>query len=264
MKLSSGFVAALCQGGGYSKQINNGVLKLYSGAEPATADAAVTGTLLATLTKSGSAYTAETQAEWKITLTGTSGTVSTVKIGGFEVLGTGVAFITDLTTTAAAVAAMINNHSTSPQFPARSSGAVVYVKAPIGSGTAFNAIVCATTVTGGDIAATVAGDGTPSGSAGTAGVAAANGLNFQFPDVAGVFTKETTVWQDSSADASGTVGYARLILDGTDDGTLSTSFRRIQFSVGTSGADITSQILTTTAAAPAILNTLSLTATKTA
>jgi hypothetical protein len=240
----------------------NGVLKLYSGAEPATADAAVTGSLLATLTKSGSAYTPETQAEWKITLTGAAGSVNTIKIGGLEVLGTAVDFITDLTTTAAAVAAMINNHSTAPQFVARSSGAVVYIKAPIASGTSYNALVCATTVT--TMAATVAGDGTPAGSNGTAGVAAANGLNWQFPAADGVFTKETTVWQDSSADASGTVGYARLVLDGADDGTLSTSFRRVQFSVGTSGADITSQILTTTAAAPAILNTLSLTATKSA
>jgi hypothetical protein len=156
---------------------------------------------------------------------------------------------------------MINNHSSAPQFVARSSGAVVYIKAPIASGISWAGVVLYTSVSGG-VTATVLASGLADGSAGTTlGVASANGLLFQFPPVLGVFTKATTVWQDSSADATGTVGYARLILDGLDDFTLSTSYRRIQFTVGTSGADITSQILTTTISAPVILNTFALTAT---
>jgi hypothetical protein len=262
MLLSTGFVDRLGQAGGYARSITNGVMKLYTGVPPATADAAATGTLLATLTSSGSAWTAETQAEWGFTVAyASAGTVATVKVGGIEILGTAVTYATGVNETAAAVAAMINNHSTAPQFVARSSAAVVYVKAPIASGTAYSAIVIATTVTGG-VTATVLASGLADGSAGTTlGVASANGLLFQFPPVLGVFTKAATVWQDSSADAAGTVGYARLTLDGLDDFTLSTSYRRIQFTVGTSGADITSQILTTTLAAPVILNTFALTAT---
>jgi hypothetical protein len=260
MKFSSGFVTNLCRSGGYWKNLANGVLKLYSGAEPATADAAATGTLLATLTLSGSAWTAEVQAEYAFTVSGTSGTITNVKVGGLEILGSTVTWASDNTTTAALIAAKINDHSSPTQFVARSSGAVVYVKCPPTSGTAYAAIVIATTCSGGDMAATVASSGLPNGSNGTTlGVAAVNGLNFQFPAVAGVFTKETTVWQDTSADASGTVGYARLTLEGTDDFTLSTAFRRVQYSVGTSGADITSSVLTTTAAAPVILNTFTFT-----
>jgi len=260
MKFSSGFVTNLCRSGGYWKNLANGVLKLYSGAEPATADAAATGTLLATLSLSGGAWTAETLAEYKATVTGTSGTVTSIKIGGLEILGSTVTFATDVTVTAALIAAKINDHSNTTGFVARSSAGVVYVTCPPTTGTSHNAgILLVTTVSGGDIAFTVAGTGTPADSGGTAGVAAANGLNFQFPAVAGVFTKETTVWQDTSADASGTVGYARLTLEGADDFTLSTAYRRVQYSVGTSGADITSSVLTTTAAAPVILNTFTFT-----
>jgi hypothetical protein len=262
MKLSSGFVTNLCRSGGYWKNIANGVMKLYSGAEPATADAQATGTLLATLTLSGAAWTPEVLAEYAGTITGASGTITSVKVGGLEILGSTVTFLTDVTTTAALVAAKINDHSSVTQFVARSSAGVVYVKCPPTSGTAYAAITIVTAVSGGDVAFTVASSGLPNGSNGTTlGVAAVNGLNFQFPAVAGVFTKETTVWEDTSADAAGTVGYARLTLDGADDFTLSTLYRRIQFSVGVSGADITSQILTTTLTAPVVLNTFALTAT---
>jgi len=262
MLLSTGFVAQLCKGSGYWKNIANGEMRLLTGTEPATADAAETGTLLAVLTLSGSAWTPETLAIYKGTITGTSGTVTSVKVGGLEILGATITFSVDVTTTAALVAAKINDHSSTTQFTATSSAGIVYITCPPTTGTSHNAgILLVTTVSGGDLAFTVTGTGTPADSGGTAGIAAVNGLNFQFPAVAGVFTKETTVWQDSSANAAGTVGYARLVLDGTDDFTLSTSYRRIQFTVGTSGADITSQILTTTLAAPVIMNTFALTAT---
>ena len=257
MKCSDGLILAVANAGGWWDQIQNGVLDWWSGSEPATANLAATGTLLATLTKSGSAWTAETRAQWKITLGGSSGSVNTIKLGGVEVLGTAVNFTTDLTTTAALVATTINNH-TYPNYYATSIGAVVYIYAPVGSGIGRNAIVCATTVT--TMTATVAGDGTPSGSGGTAGVAAANGLNWQYPGViqTGVgtlFTKETTIWQMTSPTQTGTVGYMRLRLDGADDQSANATYRRVQFSVGTSGADAISSNLSVTAGVPAICNT---------
>lgn len=238
---------------------SNGVLDFYSGVAPATANlAAPSGNLLATLTKLGNTWTPETRAQWKITLGGSSGSVNTVKLGGVEVMGTAVNFTTDLTTTAALVATTINNH-TSPNYYATSIGAVVYIYAPIGSGTGRNAIACVTTVT--TMTATVAGDGTPSGSGGTAGVATANGLNWQFPGVittgvGTIFTKETSIWQMTSPTVAGTVGWARFRLDGADDFSANATFRRIQCTVGTSGADINSSNLTVSIGVPAILNTL--------
>lgn len=258
MIYSDGFSLALANNVDEYTNISNGVLDYFSGAAPATANLAATGVLLATLTKNGSAWTAETRAQWKITLGGASGSVNTIKLGGVEVLGTAVNFTTDLNTTAALVATTINNH-TSPNYFATSIAAVVYIYAPIGSGVGRNSIVCATTVT--TMTATVAGDGTPSGSGGTAGIAVANGLNWQYPaiiqtGVGALFTKETAIWQMTSPTQTGTVGYARLRLDGADDQSANSTYRRIQLTVGTSGADLNSSNLAVTAGIPAILNTL--------
>lgn len=341
MILSSGFVKALAGEVGYHRNLCGGKLQLRTGTPQASADAALTGTLLATLTKNGGTHTPETLAEWKATLTGSSGAIDSVMIcggitrsgtaqagaagtitldasasatddiyngmvvkitggtgsgqvrkitdyvgstkvatvspnwgtnpdatstfeirAGIELLSSAVNFTTDLATTAAALATAINNSRTVPDFEARSNGADVYVKAPIGSGASLNnlVLVIATSTMG----ATINGDGTPSGSGGTVGVAAVNGLDWQFPPVNGVLSKESNVWQDSSADASGTVGYAVLILDKDDDFGATSVFRRVIFTVGASGADITSQVLTTTQGTPAILNTFGITIPSTA
>jgi hypothetical protein len=85
-----------------------------------------------------------------------------------------------------------------------------------------------------------AGDADTMGAAGgncTVGVTAVNGLNFQYPPVAGVLTKETTAWQ-MTAVASGTVGYARWEFDPSDNQSTGTTYRRMDLTVGTSGADI--------------------------
>jgi len=256
MNLSTGMQACLAAHG-YHQALSNGWAEARSGSMPATADAADTGTLLAVVTLNGGAYTGETRARWKITLAGSSGSVDTIKIGGMPVLPAAVNFTSTLAATATAVAAAINANSTNPKFDASTDDDDVYITAPYGSGTDYNAVVCATTAT--TMTATVAGDGTPNGSGGTAGVAAVNGLNWQYPPVAGVLSKESTTWQDSSANASGTVGYIRLKLDATDDGTLSTTYRRIDFSVASSGADINGTSLVTTAAAPFIISDLPLT-----
>lgn len=253
MKFSSGFVAASTYTG-YWQNLANGKLRILGATtEPTTADAAETGTLLGTLTLSGAAHTPETRAEWKCTLGGASGTLDTLLVGLVNILPSAVTYITDLSTTAALVATTINNACRSTHFVARSSGADVYILAPIGSATVYNAV--ALTATSTTLTCTIASTGYPASSGGTAGVAAVNGLNFQFPAVAGVLTKETTLWEDTSADATGTSVYARLILDKDDDNLASTAYRRVQFSIGTSGADITSQILTTTLASPIILST---------
>lgn len=258
MKCSDGLNLVVANGLSWWDAIQGGVLDWFSGSEPATANLAATGTLLATLTKSGGAWTAGVRAQWKITLGGSSGSVNTIKVGGIEIMGTAVTYATDLTTTAALVAAMINSH-TNPNFYATSAAEVVYVYARYNSGIAWAAIVCATTVT--TMTATVASSGLADGNNGTTlGVAAVNGLGWQYPGVvtAGVgtlFTKETTIWQMTTPTQTGTVGYMRLRLDGADDQSANATYRRVQFSVGTSNADAISSNLTVTAGVPAICNT---------
>jgi hypothetical protein len=54
---ASGVVVA-CKGGSLRDQFMNGVLRIFSGVIPSTADSAITGTLLAQLTLAGGAFTA--------------------------------------------------------------------------------------------------------------------------------------------------------------------------------------------------------------
>ena len=235
---------------GMQRALANAYIAYFVGTQPASADAAPSGQRIIEFTKAGGAYTAETLAEWKATLSGASGSVNTIKLGGasgWDLLGGAVTFTTDLTTTAALVAAQINAYLGNCDFSARSSGAIVYVKVPKGSGALMNSLTLTWGVT--SLSATVAGDGTPSGSAGTAGVTAVNGCNFAAP-ASGVISKETSAWQGTagtnragaaiSGFSSGnlTAGWARIYGDGSDDDSLSTVYPRMDFSIGTANADI--------------------------
>lgn len=63
------------------------------------------------------------------------------------------------------------------------------------------------------------------------------GINFETAAASGVLTKETTeVWSGVNA-ASGTAGYFRHVASG-DDGTSSTTQKRIQGSIAVAGADL--------------------------
>lgn len=55
---STGFVNALLTGTAFADIFLNGCIEVYSGAQPATADAAATGTLLARVTRDGGAWVA--------------------------------------------------------------------------------------------------------------------------------------------------------------------------------------------------------------
>lgn len=250
VRLSTGLRARMQGDDGLRLALANSYMAFFTGVQPSSADAAPTGQRIMEFTKTGASFTGETQAEWKITLGGASGSLNTVKFGGasgWDILGGAVSFITDLATTAAAAAAQINAFVGNAGFTARSSSADLYIKGPKGSGALLNALTLVTTVT--TMTAAVAGDATPSGSGGTAGVTAVNGLNFQ-PPVAGVLTKETGVWQGvggktrTAAAIAGfaagnlTAGWLRIYGDAADDDSLSTVFARLDMSIGTSGTDL--------------------------
>lgn len=64
MKISTGLRNGLLVTGSLKSQLDSGVIKIYSGAEPASADDAVTGTLLCTISvnSTGTGITFETTA----------------------------------------------------------------------------------------------------------------------------------------------------------------------------------------------------------
>jgi hypothetical protein len=57
IRLSTGIRQAMVDSTGLKGALNNGIIEIYSGAQPASADAAPTGTLLVRVTKDSGAFT---------------------------------------------------------------------------------------------------------------------------------------------------------------------------------------------------------------
>lgn len=230
IKVSTGLANKIADRDGYRQAVNNGRLLIFSGTQPTNADTASSGTLLATITASSGTFTAETLPQWTVTLTGTSGSLTSLKAGGVELLTSSVAFTSDLTTTAAAVATMINNNYSYLDFTATSALGVITLIGPKGCGAKLNSTVVVSTVSGGDLAATVAS----AGAAVVAGVDAANGLQFSYPASDGAFGISGT-WSGLGV-AAGTAGWFRYCANGADAGTASsTTYERLDGSITATG-----------------------------
>lgn len=239
VRQSTGLRNLLCSTKGFSGAITNGEIRIYTGSQPATADAAPTGVLLGVVTKDGAARTAETQASQTITVSGSAGSINTVTIAGLNIIPRGaVAFDADASTTASRLATAINRNGI---CTATVAGAVVTVFAPAGTGTAWNGSVLATTVT----TLTATSGGNLAG-----GVAAVNGLSF-LDAASGVVAKSADTWQFTGL-ADGTAGWFRLVGNGADAGGTSTTLPRLDGSIGATG----DMVLASTAIVTSAPNTI--------
>lgn len=255
---STGLVNFMADSGSARNALSNSRIFIYTGTQPSTADSAATGTLLVTLTKNGGAFTAETLPVWRFTLSGSSGSVNSVKVGGIECLSSSVAFATDLSTTAANVATNITETFSIPDFKATSSGASVIITGPFACGASLNnlnvVVACTTLVPTYD-------DSGHTGAVYTAGVTAVNGCNFQFPASVGVLSKETTDWS-GIAIATGTAGWFRFESDPADDKAISTTYKRLDGAISTSGAEMNLSTTSVTSGGTFTINSANFTVVK--
>lgn len=228
IKVSTGMANRIADRAAYRSVVTNGRVQIYSGIQPTNADSASSGTLLCTITNASGAFTAETLPVWTITLSGASGSLDSVKIGGIELLPAAVPFTTDLSTTAALVASTITGAFTLVDYIATSAAEVIYITGPIGSGASLNSAVCVATAT--TLGAVVSNSGAPT----TAGVNAVNGVTFTYPASGGLFGRSGT-WSGLGV-ATGTAGWFRFLCDGADAGTgASTTYARIDGSITLTG-----------------------------
>lgn len=229
LRLSTAMRDYINADGSFKDALHDGEIKIYSGAQPATADAAPTGTLLCTITAASAARTAEVQASGTVTLSGSAGSVDAITVGGIDVLGASVAFDTDLTTTAAKVAAQINRFRSVPNYKATSAGAVVTLIAPRGLGANANS----KTVTG-TLTTLTASYANTSG-----GVTAVNGLHFDV-STAGVLAKDASQVWSGVAGATGTAGWFRFTGSVADSGAIDSSAAQVRLdgAISTSGAQL--------------------------
>jgi hypothetical protein len=235
LRYSTGLRNHLAAGGSFKRAFQNGRIEIYTGSQPANADAAVTGTLLATITNSSGAHTAEVRATGTITIAGSAGSVDTVTIDGDAIIDAAVPWNTSTTQTATDLAQAINDYESHLGVSATSAGAVVTVYAPLGAGAAFNAAVLATTVT--TLTAT------PVNFSG--GVTAVNGLKFGTESAGAVAKLASQTWEGTNV-ANGTAGWYRMYgsvadaggLDSNaqtirEDGAISTSGQQLNFTGST-------------------------------
>lgn len=246
MRLSTGLRDFINKRGGIDDALRSGWIEIYTGAQPATADAAATGTLLCTVSSASGALTHEVLSSGTVTLnTGAAGSVNTLTVNSVEIMGAAVNFNSTLTQTATDVAAQINRFRSVPDYAASASGAVVTIKALPGTGVGPNTFVVAsgvTTITKTD--ANMAG-----------GVAQVNGLSFD-NSVAGVMAKLTTqTWSGVNA-ATGTAGWFRQYGSVADASALDSAavVLRVDGAIATSGAEMN---LNSTAFTSAATTTLS-------
>lgn len=249
LRYSTGLRNKVAGGSGWRTALANGRLEIYSGAQPSDADQAPTGTKLCTFTVDGSAFSGETRASGTIqVVSGGSGSIDTVTVGGFPLIGSAVAWNTDVNTTASDLCDAINAYNNIPDFTATVVGDTVTIHAPWSTGTTANGIAIATTKT----TIATADDATLAG-----GVDAANGLSFSAP-VAGVISKAAGVWQADPV-ATGTAGWFRYVASDDDDGSLSTEFARFDGTIATANGDINLASTSIQLGTPQTINSFSFT-----
>ncbi len=103
----------LLSGGSFRSAFDGGTLEIYSGAQPATADLAPTGTKLVTITYASGARTNEVQAQGTVTFSGTvvGATCTGITVNSIEIMGSTFTDVSGvLADFAAGVAAVINRN----------------------------------------------------------------------------------------------------------------------------------------------------------
>lgn len=231
----------MIKGQSFADAMSNCVLKYYTGAQPATAESAPTGTLLCTFSDNGGALTREVLAAGSVALTGGgSGSVNTLTVDGKEIMGSATNFNTSLTQTASDIVKKINDNPKNKLWVASNVGGTsqtITITAKPGLGTLANALTVASTTT--TITKT---DTNTSG-----GVDAVNGLKWGNVLAAVLSKLETQTWKGTPV-AGGTAGWFRIEAAVNDAGGVdsSESIMRIDGAIGTSGAEINMQNTTIT------------------
>lgn len=242
----------LLEGGSLKQALSNCFIKLYTGAQPASAEAAPTGTLLVTYSLASGAITREVLSIGSVDLTGgAAGSVDTITVNSIAILPAAVPFNTSLAQTAQDVCDAINNNPKNILFRAFVSNTdKINIEAKPGLGTLPNAWVVASTVT--TITKTDANM--------ASGVTAVNGLLWG-DSAAGVLVKLPAQTWSGVAAAAGTAGWFRIEASVTDPGTLDSleAITRLDGSVSTSGADMNLGTTVITAGATQTLSSGSIT-----
>ena len=223
LRFSTGAVDALQENGCLKEVFHDGIVDIYSGAQPASADDAKTGTHLARITLAGGAFTAgikSTRRMDKATITyGIDGDDYALVINGTSYSYTAVNG-DDADAVALALAALVD---ASPVVDAYAAANIIYTRA-IYAGVDYTIANTGTTTGGNNVVAAVTAN------------ARINGLQWGNSTI-GALAKEAGVWEGVNL-ASGTAGYFRFKANAVDDDSESTSLVRMDGNISTSNAPL--------------------------
>lgn len=205
IQLSDGLRDFFMDGGSFKQAFSGGNLKIYSGSQPATANAAVTGTELVEITDASGTVTAEVSSAGSVQVTAGSGvdTIDTVTIAGIDILGAAVVFNTSFNQTASDLADQINLNPANYLVKASVSTDTVTLTSKPGMGALLNGETVGGTQTGMTVVNVNMGTT-------VSGVDSINGLLFEQDPTAGVLEKLASQTWSGVASATGTAGYFRL------------------------------------------------------
>lgn len=251
-RFSTGTRNGLAGSLGLQGMFNKFYMNIYSGAQPASADAAATGTLLGTVSLASGALTKETRATGTITITGaTGGTINNITVGGLNIIPDGAITVSGDTTSTLAtkLADAINRNGL---FEAVANAAVVTIRGRPGTGVT-TAVVTGSLTTA---TATYANMGV------VAGVAPVNGLTLDVPALGVISKPATAIWSMAGV-AIGTAGWFRMYgSDTADTGALLSAapwYPRIDGTCGVGSGDAQLSSLSVTVGSPHTVDVFSFT-----
>jgi hypothetical protein len=152
-------------------------------------------------------YDGRAVAQFTVTGGGSGNTVDSIQVAGVAIIGSAVSWTTSSAATAAAIAAAINSHTSSPEYTAVATGATVFIRPAVsGSGANGRSVVVTTTgITVAPAATTMAGGSEAVRAPGTFSVVGGG---------TGAGTPATTTFTVSRGGTTGTM--ATLRLDGVE------------------------------------------------
>lgn len=238
MRLSTAMVLAMLGKLGMKSAIDNGIISIYSGTIPATPDAIPNGTKLVDITLASGARTQEVNSTGTVTVTGGSGSITAVTVGGIDILGGTVPFNASTTQSAADTATQINRNPKNRSYSATAVGNVITLTAFSGQGTLPNTLAVSSTGTLTCTYANMAG-----------GVNAANGLQWSAPAALALTKPATDTWSGIGAN-TGTAGWFRICAPNDAGTAADPTMCRIDGTISTSGADMNLPSLSVVASSP--------------
>ena len=268
IRFSDAATALMAGDSGLRRALSNASITFFTGSQPTSAnDSYGSSQPIISFTLSDLQQTQEVRATAQFDVAGITGveTITSITIGGYEILGSTITYATSDTNTATLIANQINKYNGVIDFNATASTTVVTVTAPRNSGIQLNNATIVATGTGvwngasshfksNGVAATAtpntynAGNGRFGSGAGgaTAGVAAANGLTFDVP-VDNPTNSSFDLSKPASETWSGSNGYGpataatTTVYSGIVNGTTYTAgWGRILCSAGDDGSSATS------------------------